>query len=321
MPVALNKACDILDWEDPDFLALANQIIKPAIRHRKLWEFTQTIRALREFGLWSPDALGLAVAGGTERLLYYAANHIKRIVSTDIYGHGEFKDREAQQAVFDNPSSFAPFPYRKDHLKLVRADALKLPFSEGLFDFAWNLSSIEHFGGYKKALISVHEMARVIRPGGVIVITTECALNGRAADQVFQPRQLRRLCQESGLDLVQDLDLNVSTESKRYLLNMRKDKLDQLPHINLQSRASIFTSVSLVLVKPGPKKPQKASNQLLGDQRFKEIDRICRELNASNQEQILEQQSDLKKLFRYGVKKGRSVLLELSNRLLPVDGL
>jgi len=48
-------------------------------------------------------------------------------------------------------------------VRLVRCDALALPFTSGSFDYITNLGSLEHYGDIVQG---VNEMARVLRPGG-----------------------------------------------------------------------------------------------------------------------------------------------------------
>lgn len=55
----------------------------------------------------------------------------------------------------------------------------------------------------------------------------------------------------AGLSLVEPLDFSLSNNSLQYLIDMRRDDLSEVPHLNLKVFASVFTSVSLVLRKPG----------------------------------------------------------------------
>ena len=252
-----SKLCDITDWEDEEFCRLAAQIMSGqsdepqlAIKHRKLWEFTKAVQSFQHAGVWRKDAIGISVAGGSERFLFYAANQVARIVSADIYGRGGFASSEADAHFYDRPEDFAPYSYPKNHLHVVCMNALKLEFPEGLFDFASCFSSIEHLGTFGRAKRAVREIARVLKPGGVLALTTECSINGVSSHEVFHPRQIRKLIEDSGLTLLGDLDLLINEESLNYLCDIKRDSTQELPHINIKHFASIFTSVSLALVKP-----------------------------------------------------------------------
>lgn len=253
----LCKLCDIRDFDDLEFSQLAVDIFgDPAIdaqRHRKLWEFTITVMALQRFGLWDRDCRGLSVAAGFERLLYYMANHIGRVVATDIYGEGDFKDLEAAKDFLINPEEYRPYEYDRERLSALKMNAFKLHFPDDFFDFAFCLSSIEHFGGVANAAKAIAEMGKVVRPGGLVIVTTDCSINGSSSDQVFSPREIRRLVRKSGMKLVENIDFHVSRDSQNLMLDMVKDTLDVLPHINLKFMGTEFTSICLVFQKKGEK--------------------------------------------------------------------
>jgi ubiquinone/menaquinone biosynthesis C-methylase UbiE len=53
---------------------------------------------------------------------------------------------------------------------LVEADALRMPFGDRTFDVVMSVCAIEHFDD---GLTSLQEMARVLRPGGVLVMSAD----------------------------------------------------------------------------------------------------------------------------------------------------
>ena len=67
----------------------------------------------------------VVLGGGTGGTL--AANRLRRVVATDIYGSGEFAEREARASMLDDPAAHAPFPYREDHLEVRWMDATHKP--------------------------------------------------------------------------------------------------------------------------------------------------------------------------------------------------
>ena len=71
-------------------------------------------------------------------------------------------------------------------------DALDLRFEDRTFDAVYSLSSIEHFGGLAGATRALDEMARVLKPSGIVALTTECVINdesglSRPGLEVFTP--------------------------------------------------------------------------------------------------------------------------------------
>lgn len=252
---------------------------------RKVWEFAQLALFLGEVGRLREETEVLAIGAGDERIVFWLANRVGRVVATDIYGEGDFAGREAAPSMLEDPAAHAPFAYREDRLEVRWMDARELDFPDESFDVCFSLSSIEHFGSPAEIARSAREMARVLRPGGHAMVVTECfvrrhplnaapvdlavrlgtlgrrrrnaTLRRRAVvDQVFTPRELlKRIVEPSGLELMQPLDLSLSEESWDNLTvsgeegRLHPKSGDYWPHVLLQSDRSAFTSVALPLQK------------------------------------------------------------------------
>ena len=76
----------------------------------------------------------------------------------------------APEMVIYTAKSLNEFPFDVDNIHLSVSDAQNLPFSDGFFD------GVFHFGGinlFDDIRLSIHEMARVTRPGGRVVFGDE----------------------------------------------------------------------------------------------------------------------------------------------------
>jgi SAM-dependent methyltransferase len=264
--VALNKVCRVADAADPlwrrgyDDLGFADD---PSRFHRKVWEFNQTLYGLRRLRRLAPGATALGIGCGHEELMYFLANRIARVTATDLY-EGSWIGGESDADVLEHPAKYAPFKYREDHLEVRRMDGLALDSSEAAFDFAFCLSSIEHFGSLKDKLRALQEMFRVLKPGGVAVLTTEVVLNrlGRGA-QYFPAPTLLALVREAGFTLDEEPDLRVETEYAQAPLALPMDTFVS-PHVVLRNFNTIYTSVALFLMKPEGLDP--ARRAVVGDE-------------------------------------------------------
>jgi SAM-dependent methyltransferase len=284
------KLCDLHDFEDPELGAVAREILPErdpmAQAERKVWEFAMLGLFLEDVGRLHDGTEALAVGAGDERILFWLANRIRRMVATDIYGEGKFAEHEADASMLIDPRAHAPFPYREDHLEVRWMDARKLDFPDASFDVVFSLSSIEHFGPPRAVMRAAREIGRVLRPGGHAFIATECfvrrhPLNVAPIDfavrlatlgrrrptatprrrgrmDVFTPRELQaRIVRPSGLVLMQPLDEKVSPESWANVTVQSADGWtlttpsgDYFPHVLMQVDRSVFTSVALALEKP-----------------------------------------------------------------------
>ncbi|MEQ1870480.1 MAG: methyltransferase domain-containing protein [Vicinamibacterales bacterium] len=240
-------------WQNPEWLDLLRSLglsDDPLAMHRKPYEFTQLLFGCQRLGMLRPDASIVSIGAGHEQVLYWLANHVQRVVATDMY-EGAWTDvlaREGDPAVLDDPDRYAPFPYRRECLEFRRMDGRQLEFPDGTFDVSYSLSSIEHFGGFEGAARTMREMARVLKPGGILALATEYVLSGPPCAETFQPEEIHALVRESGLTLVESIDEQVY---RRYNVRPVRIQLNpfQSPHMTVQIDNTVFTSVMIFLRK------------------------------------------------------------------------
>jgi SAM-dependent methyltransferase len=285
-----NKLCDLPDFDEPALRAMLRDIVAPGYPpeeelRRKFWEYAMLGLYLDEVGALREDAEVLSVAAGHEEPLYWLANRVGRVVATDIYGEGGFAvdGREADASMLTDPGHWAPYDYRADHLEVRSMDALNLEYPDNAFDVVFSLSSIEHFGQPDAIQRAAAEMARVVKPGGHLIIVTELLIKAHPLDwpplqvaiktlsggkrleratmrkrmmDAFRPRELQRdVVAPTGLELVQPLDLTLSPSTHENLITWIGDDMqsatgNDYPHILLKGHGSPWTSAFLAFQKP-----------------------------------------------------------------------
>ncbi|MEZ4766273.1 MAG: hypothetical protein R3C26_24720 [Calditrichia bacterium] len=124
---SLSKVCDAADWFDPEMVEIIqNELHETPYFHRKQWEFAMIFRALRQNGLLQPDKTGLSMGGGTERVLYAIAKHVRQLIVTDLYEANTSWDC----ARTDDPSQLirenAPFPVDLQNIRAMRMTCVNL---------------------------------------------------------------------------------------------------------------------------------------------------------------------------------------------------
>lgn len=250
----LCKLPDLEDWKNPDFLRVLDELHLGWGRrdvHRKHWEFVHASLGLQQLGCLTETALALGVGAGHEHPIYYLANHVAKVHATDIYGSGDFAANEASWDMLVHPEKHAPFPYREDRLVVQWMDGCDLKYPAESFDIAFSFSSIEHFGGHEQSGRAMQEIARVLRPGGTAVLTTEVVLNGATHPEYFLPHEIDRcLVRPSGLRLVEPIDFSISPELLAKPVDLTTDFSRIFPHIVLKAGPVVFTSVLMFLQKP-----------------------------------------------------------------------
>src|SRR6187200_1294963 len=218
----LNRLCCIEDWENSEIKEALSELQKlspEGFIHRKDWEWALGIIAMRRFGKLNEKSTAIGVGSGREAILYYLANKLKHVYATDLYKVRNWM--EAAPSDFpENPKKYAPFPYKEDALTVLRMDGTKLEFPSESFDIAFSFSSIEHFDGDGKnnhsgALRSLKEMERVLKPGGLAVITTEYIINDKEHPEFFNRRTIYSdlVDKLERLKLVEPLDLRITSKT------------------------------------------------------------------------------------------------------------
>ncbi|HEY1651004.1 MAG TPA: class I SAM-dependent methyltransferase [Acidimicrobiales bacterium] len=148
--------------------------------YRKGWEWTQTIWGLEQLNMIHPEHRAIGVGAGRECVIFWLGDRLRQVVASDLYGGAHWSDtggREADPAVLEDPQQFCPRPIRNDVIEFKTLDGTDLGiYPADTFDFAWSLSSIEHFGSHERAADAVRELARVVRPGGIVAVATEYLL-------------------------------------------------------------------------------------------------------------------------------------------------
>ncbi|MGE3512653.1 MAG: methyltransferase domain-containing protein [Vicinamibacterales bacterium] len=240
-------------WDNEEWLSILRSLglsDDKLSMHRKPYEFTQLIYGCRRLDALRDDSSILSVGAGHELVLYWLANHVHRVVATDMY-EGVWQDvqgREGDPEVIHRPEDYAPFPYRRDHLLFLKMDGRQLAFQDHTFDVAYSLSSIEHFGGLEGAAATVREMGRVLKPGGILALATEYVLNGPPHDETFQPEEIVALLDQPDLELVEPIDDRVFRRYEYAAVDLYRNPY-QTPHMVVRFNDTVFTTVMAFLRK------------------------------------------------------------------------
>jgi SAM-dependent methyltransferase len=282
----LNRLCYIEDWDNKEFKNIVKELQnpiyetyinrkdwmptkqkilgmrKPDFIHRKDWEWTLGIIAMKRFNKLNDKCNAIGIGTGKEEVLFYLANNLKHIYATDIYDGKEW-DNFALSDFPENPRKYTPFPYKEDALTVLRMDGTKLEFPSETFDIAFSFSSIEHFGGenHSGPLKSMKEIERILKPNGIAVIATEYIINDKDHPEFFNKKTIYSdlIDKLDSLKLVEPLDLRITTKTLDTVMDYPEvihwETSDDYefkkthPLILIKLRNILFTSVMLIFQK------------------------------------------------------------------------
>jgi len=245
----LNRLSYVEDSENNEVREALSSLQQPF--SRRSWEWALAVIAMRRFGKLNNNSKAIGIASATEPLLFYFANHVNHVYATDLYDSN--KDRNVPSDFPENPKKYALFPYKEDALTALRMDATNLEFPSESFDIAFSISSIEHFGGnnHSGALRCLKEIERVLKTGGIAAISTEYILNDKEHPEFFNRRTIYDdlINKLQKLQLVEPLDLRITTKTLDTAMGMYDTTGVTQPHILLRYGEILFTSVMLVFQK------------------------------------------------------------------------
>ena len=227
----MNKLCCIEDWENHEVREIIPKLQdityynkcqgilarKPGQIHRKDWEWALGIIAMKRFGKLNNNSIAIGIGAGREPILFHLTHYLRHVYATDLYSGNEWANFAPADFV-ENPGKYSPFPFDPRALTVLRMDGTRLEFPSDTFDIVFSFSSIEHFGGenHSGALKSLKEMERVLKPGGIAIVTTEYIINNKDPPDLTNQFYNERTIHSGLIDrldimkLVEPLDLTVS---------------------------------------------------------------------------------------------------------------
>jgi SAM-dependent methyltransferase len=113
----------------------------------------------------------------------WLARVARRVVVSDIYGERLKKSLLRRVGLLPRKPTEAPFFAWRAAMKraapgieIRTVDLTRMSYSDGAFDFITSISVIEHIPAVEQALA---EMYRCLKPGGRLLITTDCSEAGK----------------------------------------------------------------------------------------------------------------------------------------------
>lgn len=186
--LSLCKVCEVEDFADHRLRLVmrdvfAHEVVRfgddfPTGReYRKYWEIAMAVLAFKQTGLLHRDATILGVGAGNEATCFWLTRHAGRVIATDLYESPGWQE-SASTSMMTNPEWHWPFPWEPDRLDVRHMDALDLDLPDCSVDGIFSSSSVEHFGSHAAVARSLDEAHRVLRPGGILSVSTEFRLSG-----------------------------------------------------------------------------------------------------------------------------------------------
>lgn len=275
------KIIDIVDFTDPELqpylvemakgemlrFGLSKPVIIP---DSKQWECAMMLRTLTELGVVRAGATLAGIGAGTEETSFVLASKGCVVFPTDRYLEVTPWSDVAPAGMMVRPEQYSAVSYPQGHVIPVHSDARLVSLPESYFDGVYSAGSIEHFGSLEAVAAAAEQIGRILKPGGVAVLSTEFRLDGPNGQRwfsddciLFTSEMLQKhIIGPSGLELVgkPSFETSPGTYDSRVVLvdfleKAKKvetitDKRNAYPNLVLFHLGYLFCSVHLALRKP-----------------------------------------------------------------------
>lgn len=226
--------------------------------HRRVWEHAFVLQTLSQSGKIRPGSRGLGIGTAGPIASYLAARDCELTV---IDAHPPNPDEMYREALLRRSEFDA-------HLDIRKVDLGSLPPDLRNFDFTWSIAKLQHVGSIARGMQAVENLAESLKPGGVMVHTTEFsfAIDDQTIDNwgtvLFQRRHFEDMANRLTSRGYRVLPLDFSVGSRpldRFIdvppfelpgTNMKDWTRDSM-HIKVNIDGFPCTSFGLVAVKNG----------------------------------------------------------------------
>ena len=265
--ISLNKVANVNDFLDQEFIDSLRKygassvaqypIIPVEQKNRKAWEVGMVLHAFDRLGVLTPTAEILGIGVAKEETISLLSPHVKRLFATDIYCNPDTWNGWHGTDLMIDASQFLTQPYNRRRVVWQHVDGRSLPYEDNTFDAIFSCSSFEHFGSEADIRQAIGEACRVLKPGGVAVISTEFKISGPrdwfCNVQFFDAARIQKVWLDGiGWELFSPIDLMLDdTVFIDYERSIHDDqyKLTAAPHIKLDNGEFRWTSVNLTCMK------------------------------------------------------------------------
>jgi SAM-dependent methyltransferase len=279
-PLRLNKPCEAEDFRNLTLLEVMRRVYSHDVKahgpswpqgteQRKMWEVAMAILAMEREGKMHSEAVVLGVGAGIELTIFYLTNYVRWVFATDLYATTPDEwATAAPNAMLTDPGSLSPIPFNPRRLVVEHMDGRKLRFEDSTFDAVFSSSSIEHFGEWEDVAATAREIGRVLKPGGLLTLSTELRVRGEGKGMpgvlLFSPDEFQSLIiGPSGLVPVDEPSWDISARTRSRVVTQaemdayyvelnagRPAHWQTIPHIILDNGEYSWTSYHLALRKP-----------------------------------------------------------------------
>lgn len=202
--------CNSVFWKYPFFKHWAELMkFDGHVLMARLWEYVFIVQALFENGYLKQGAKGLGFGVGSEPLSALFAYLDCEIIASDLgvetkmvrqwFARNQHPGTDVNNL---NLKGICPKDKFLKNVSYRTVNMNNIPCDLKGFDFCWSCSAVEHLGGKEKSFAHILKSLETLKPGGLLVFTTDYNLTSDVETDenpycyLFTQRDLSRLTDE-----------------------------------------------------------------------------------------------------------------------------
>lgn len=255
----VSQACTQAQFDTPEFEFWCREIREPKRYHRKLWEYCYLLQVLSRQGMIAPGRRGVGFGVGKEMTVAVLAARGVKVTATDLDMESAQQEwvetgQHAASLADLNDKWICPPDTFKNLVDFRAEDMTAISPDLTGYDFAWSLCAFEHLGSIPAGLDFVRNSLRCIKPGGLLVHTTElnCQSDEATLDSgpivIFRRSDFMGLAEQLSAEGHQ-LQLNFNLGDGELDHHIDEEPYTSRRHLRLRLGDHVTTSFGLVIRK------------------------------------------------------------------------
>jgi SAM-dependent methyltransferase len=169
-------------------------------KDRHYWRTAMSARAIADHGVLGANARILACGAGNEPLVFWLTNKVSQVFATDLYLTQGSRAASVCPGMMTEPERHWPGSWNPRRLVVQHMRPYELRFSDEYFDAVFAPHALDGCQTAEEVERALEEMYRVVKPGGIVSLTVEFAIDetgngpgGRLIDEWTLKKQIAAL--------------------------------------------------------------------------------------------------------------------------------
>lgn len=260
----VSQLCTQSQLETEPFRRWVGELKETPRYHSKQWEYAYILQALAERGMLASGKRGVGFGVGQEPVPSVLAKYGVEVLATDLeidearkLGWAESNQHLSSIEILNKRGIVSDAELNR-LVKVMNVDMNAIPSEVVEFDFAWSTCALGHLGSLEKGLSFIENSLRTIKPGGVVVHTTELNLSSNTTTYetpgtvVYRRRDIEALAAKLRAE-GHEIALNFSYGRGELDSHVDDPPYSADKHLKLRLGGYVVTSLGLIIRKnPAP---------------------------------------------------------------------